>query len=74
MLRALTRTDTILARTPADFPIDLSQGPVVFIAEGSDSLNVVVGRNPYGRIDRVSGRGRHLTLRLVAGKFVIDSR
>ena len=73
-LRALASTDTILAHTPADFPLDLSTGSVVFIAEGSDSLHVAVGRNPYGSIDRVTGRGRRLTLRLETDKFVIDSR
>jgi hypothetical protein len=59
-LRALTNKDTIYAQTPADFPLDLSKGPVAFVAEGGDSLNVVVGRNPYGSIDRVSARGRRL--------------
>jgi hypothetical protein len=73
-LRALTSKDTIHAQTPADFPLDLSKGPVVFIADGDDSLNVVVGRNPLGSIDRVSARGRRLTVRLVAERFVIDSR
>jgi hypothetical protein len=72
-IRVLTEKDTIHAETPADFPLDLSKGPVVFIAEGNDSLNVVVGRNPYGSIDRVSARGRRLTARLVAGSFVIDA-
>jgi hypothetical protein len=73
-LRALTDKDTIHAQTPADFPLDLSKGPVVFIAEGVDSLNVVVGRNPYGSVDRVSARGRRLTVRLVANHFAIDSQ
>jgi hypothetical protein len=73
-IRALTNKDTIHVQTPADFPLDLSKGPVVFIADGDDSLNVVVGRNPYGSIDRVSARGRRLTVRLVANNFVIDSR
>jgi hypothetical protein len=74
MVRALTDKDTIHAQTPADFPLDLSKGPVVFIADGDDSLYVVVGRNPYGSIDRVSAGGRRLTVRLVADNFVIDSR
>jgi hypothetical protein len=73
-IRALTEKDTIDAETPADFPLDLSSGPVVFAATGKDSLNVVVGRNPYGSIDRVSARGHRLTVRLVAGGFVIDAR
>jgi hypothetical protein len=71
-LRALTTKDTIRAETPADFPLDLAKGPVVFVAEGSDSLHVVVGWNPYGSIDQVRATGRRFTVRLVAGKFVID--
>ena len=74
LLRALTDKDTIDAQTPADFPLDLSTGPVVFIAEGEDSLHVVVGHNPNASIGRVSASGRRLTVRLVAEKFVIDSR
>jgi hypothetical protein len=73
-ISVLTEKDTIHAETPADLPLDLSQGPVVFIADGNDSLNVVVGRNPYGSSDRVSARGRRVTARLVAGSFVIDAR
>lgn len=73
-VRALTERDTIRADTPADFAVDLSTGPVVFVADGHDSLDVVVGRNPNGSFDRVSAQGRRLTVRLVADKFVIDSR
>ena len=73
-VRALTIKDTIHAETPAEFPLDLTKGPVVFIAEGDDSLNVAVGRNPFGSIDRVSARGHRLVVRLVSDKFVIDSR
>jgi hypothetical protein len=73
-LRALTDKDTIRAHTPAGFPLDLSNGPVVFIADGDDSLNVVVGRNPNGSIDPVSARGRMLTVRIVDRNLVIDSR
>jgi hypothetical protein len=74
MLRALTDKDTIQAETPADFPLELSKGPVEFVAEGNDSLDLVVGRNPFGRIDRVFATGRRLTVRLVADKVVIDTR
>lgn len=70
----LTAKDTIRAETPADFPLDLSRGPVVFIAEGTDSLHLVVGRNPYGSISRVSANGRRLTARLDSGRIVIDAR
>jgi hypothetical protein len=47
---------------------------VVFVAEGSDSLHLVVGRNPHGTIDRVTATGRKFTVRLVADRFVIDAR
>ena len=73
-LRALTARDTIRAETPANFPLDLSKGPVVFIAEGADSLRIVVGRNPYGSIDQVIANGRKFTVQLVADRFVIDKR
>lgn len=73
-LRAITGKDTIHAHTPADFALDLGSGPVVFSADGDDSLNVVVGRNPFGSIARVSSSGRTLTARIVANHFVIDSR
>jgi hypothetical protein len=73
-MRALTATDTIRAETPADFPLNLSKGAVVFVAERGDSLHLVVGKNPYGNIDRVTADGRKLTVRLVADRFVIDSR
>ena len=71
-LRALTPKDTITAETPGDFPLDLSKGPVVFIAE--DSLRLTVGRNPYGSIDQVSATGRRFTVRLVDDHFVIDAK
>ena len=73
-VRALTAKDTIRAQTPADFPLNLSKGPVVFVAEGSDSLHLVVGRNPYGGIDQVAADGRKFTVRLAADRFVIDRR
>lgn len=72
-LRALTN-DTIRAETPADFPLDLTKGPVVFIAEGRDTLHLVVGRNPFGGVDRVQAKGLRFTVRLVADRFVIDTR
>jgi hypothetical protein len=73
MVRAITNRDTIHAETPAVFPLDLNKGPVVFVAEGDDSLNVVVGRNPFGSFDRVSATGHRLMVRLAGDKFVIDS-
>jgi hypothetical protein len=41
-VRALTAKDTIRAQTPANFSLDLSKGAVVFVAEGRDSLQIVV--------------------------------
>jgi hypothetical protein len=73
-IRHLTVNDTIRAETPADFPLDLSKGPVVFVAEGDDSMHLVVGRNPYGNVSRVSANGRKFTVRLVRDHFVIESR
>jgi hypothetical protein len=73
-VRYLTANDTIRAETPADFPLDLSKGPVVFVAEGGDSLHLVVGRNPYGSASRVSANGQKFTVRLVGDRFVIESR
>jgi hypothetical protein len=70
--QALTPKDTITAETPGDFPLDLSKGPVVFIAD--DSLRLTVGRNPYGSIHQVSATGRRFTVRLVDDRFVIDAK
>ena len=71
-LRALTAKDTIRAETPADFPLDLSKGPVVFLADGRDSLHLVVGKNPFGSVDQVAADGRKFTVRFVADRFVIE--
>ena len=73
-VRALTAKDTVRAMTPADFPLDLFKGPVVFVAEGRDSLHLVVGKNPFGSIDQVTANGRRFTVRFAAGRFVIDAR
>jgi hypothetical protein len=74
LVRALTAADTIRAETPANFPLNLSKGPVVFVAEGRDSLHLVVGRNPFGSIDQVSANGRKFTVQLIANRFVIHTR
>jgi len=73
-VRALSVRDTIRAETPADFPLDLLKGPVVFVADGGDSLQLTVGRNPYGSVDPVSATGRKFTVRLVDDRFVIEAR
>jgi hypothetical protein len=73
-VRELTAKDTVRASVPADFPLDLSKGPVVFVAEGRDTLQIAVGRNPYGRIDQVRATGRMFTVRMDGNKFVIDKQ
>jgi hypothetical protein len=73
-IMALTARDTLHAETPADFPLDLSRGPVRFVSEGRDSLHLVVGRNPAGAMDQVKADGRAFTVRLVGNRFVIESR
>ena len=84
-VRELAANDTIQADTPADFPLDLSKGPVVFVAEGRDSLKIVVRSSPiwgttidyvrpFRSNDPVRATGRMFTVRLVAGKFVIDKQ
>lgn len=42
--------------------------------KAATSLHLVVGRNPNGRIDQVTANGRKFTVRLVADRFVIDTR
>jgi hypothetical protein len=73
-LRALSKRDTIRARTPATFPLDLSKGPVVFLAEGHDSVRLTVGHNPFGSVEPVTAMGREFTVTLVGRRFVIDAR
>ena len=72
-LRPLTPKDTVCAKTPAQFPLDLSKGPVVFIADGTDSLRLVVGWNPWGRHGQVRAEGLKFTARLVLDQLVIDT-
>ena len=74
LLRTLARGDTLRATTPVTYALDPTRGPVVFFTSGRDSIRVVVGRNPFGRIDPVSAQGRRLTVRLVSGSVVIDAR
>ena len=72
LVRALARGDTLRATTPEQYALDLRAGPVAFFTGGRDSLRVVVGRNPFGAYDRVVAEGRHLTVRIVDGKVVIE--
>jgi hypothetical protein len=72
-IRRLARRDTLSATTPAQYVLDLKDGPVVFFVSGRDSIRVVVGRNPLGS-DPVTAQGRRLSVRLVNDKVVIDAR
>ncbi|MBK6457994.1 MAG: hypothetical protein IPF87_18225 [Gemmatimonadetes bacterium] len=49
-------------------------GPVVFVAEDGDRLQLVVGRNPAGSVNQVKAAGQRFLLRMVADRFVIDQR
>jgi hypothetical protein len=66
--------DTLAATTPATFPLDLRRGPVAFFTATHDSVQVVVGWNPFGAIRPVRAQGRRLTLRLVRDSIVIETR
>ena len=72
-MHRLARGDTLSATTPANYVLDLKEGPVVFFASGRDSIRVVIGRTPREG-DPVPAQGRRLTARLVSGKVVIDAR
>ena len=71
---ALSSTDTLHSITPANFPLDLRGGAVRFLADGRDSLELVVGQNPGGSVHPVRAKGRGFTVRLVADTVVIDRR
>ena len=71
-LRPLARAETLRAVTPAEYPLSLAKGPVVFFS--AESIRVVVGGNPFGTVNPVVARGRHLTVRLAHGWVAIDSR
>jgi hypothetical protein len=76
VMAQLARGDTLRATTPASFALDLKRGPVVFFADGRDSLQISVGGNPYGMLDPVRATGRRLVvhLALVGNGVVIDRR
>jgi hypothetical protein len=74
VIRRLARGDTLSATTPAQYPLDLTRGSVVFFTSGKDSIRVVVGRNPDGATDRVSAEGHRLAVRLVNGTVVIETQ
>jgi hypothetical protein len=46
----------------------------MFFTTSRDSVRVAVGWNPDGAISPVSARGHRLTVRLVNGAIVIDTR
>lgn len=73
-IAALSRTDTLHATTPADYALDLRSGAVMFLADGQDSLQVVIGGNPFGSVHPVRANGRRFVVRLVADTVVIDHR
>jgi hypothetical protein len=73
-IQPLARGDTLMATTPASFPLDLRGGAIVFLATGKDSVRVVIGRNPFGANSRVSAQGRRLTARLRHDSVVLEAR
>jgi len=66
--------DTLRAMTPALYAMNPERGAILFFTQGEDSIQLVVGRNPFGATDRVSARGQRLSVRLVGPSAVIDSR
>jgi hypothetical protein len=68
----LTEKDTVRALTPGDFYVDVGTGAIVLIAD--DSVQVTAGFNPFGGLHRVSAKGRRLTVKLVDGQLVIDTK
>jgi hypothetical protein len=72
-VRSLDRGDTISATTPAQYPLDLTRGAVVFLAGERESIAVSVGRNPYGS-SAVAARGHRLEVHLVRGAIKIDAK
>jgi hypothetical protein len=71
-LRPLASAETLQAMTPAEYPLRLTNGPVVFFS--AESLRVVVGGNPFGTVNPVTAQGRRLTVRLSHGWVAIESR
>jgi hypothetical protein len=74
VVRPLARGDTLRATTPAQYPLNLEGGAIVFFSGTRDSVHVIVGRNPFGEYDRVAADGRRLTVRQVNGKVVIEAQ
>ena len=73
-VRPLLANDTLRGMTPAQYPLDLTHGSIAIYSSGSDSLRVVVGKNPFGMVHPVTAVGRRFTVRLVADSVVIDAR
>ena len=71
-LRSLAPAETLRALTPAEYPLSLAKGPVVFFS--AESIRVVVGGNPFGTVNPVAAQGRRLTVHLANGWVAIDSR
>lgn len=72
VVAALAAGDTLVASAPAEYPVDLGAGEVVFAASGRDSLEVVVTRRLGSH--RVAARGRRLVVRQTDGGVRIESR
>jgi hypothetical protein len=71
---SLAVTDTLKAMTPAQYPLDLARGSVTIYSSGSESLRVVIGKNPFGMVHPVIAVGRRFTIRLIADSVVIQAR
>jgi len=70
----LASGDTFVTRTPANFALDLKHGSVRFFATGHDSIQVVVGWNPFGATRQVRATGRQLTVRLVRDSIAVRAQ
>jgi hypothetical protein len=70
----LAANDTLKAMTPAQYPLDLARGSITIFSSGSESLRVVVGKNPFGMVRPVAAVGRRFTIRLKADSVVIEAR
>jgi hypothetical protein len=62
----LAENDTLKAVTPAQYALDLARGSITIYSSGTDSLRVVVGKNPFGMVHPVAAVGRRFTIRLEA--------
>ena len=73
-VQELAAHDTLRGMTPAQYFLDLTHGSVTIYSSGTESLRVVVGKNPIGFIHSTTAVGRRFTVRLVADSVVIEVR